>query len=289
MLHASALSIGMILGVAQPAQEYPRPELLVEPTDLAKQGVNTRILDARTKAKYDKGRVSGAVWVDHDAWNKAFASGQDADDWARRIGQLGIDNKTRVIVYDDAMAKDAARIWWILRYWGVQDARLVNGGFPACEAASVPLSKKQAEVTEARCAVNRETGRLASKDDMLGIVKDKKVQIVDARSEKEHCGEVKFAKKGGAMPGAVHLEWNEALDPKTQKFKNASELAKLLKDAGIDAARPIATHCQSGGRSSVMVFTLELMGAREVSNYYRGWSEWGNSDDTPIITPKSKR
>jgi len=48
------------------------------------------------------------------------------------------------------------------------------------------------------------------------------------------------------------------------------------------------TYCQSGGRAAVMAFTLELMGAKDVANYYRSWSEWGNAEDTPIVRPKKK-
>ena len=88
------------------------------------------------------------------------------------------------------------------------------------------------------------------------------------------------------MPGALHLEWADALDPTTKKFKNADDLAKLFKEAGIDLAKPSVTFCQSGGRASVMVFTMELMGAKEVANYYRSWSECGNAEQTPEATPK---
>src|SRR5262245_17243002 len=285
MIDAAVYLLAFALSCGEP-RAYVRPELLIETADLPRQAPGFLILDARSKSKYEQGHLAGAVWVDHDAWNKAFAAGQDADEWARRIGKLGIANQTRVIVYDDAMSKDAARIWWILRYWGVQDARLLNGGFKACAAASLPLTKESPEISEKRFVVKRERNRLADKADVLNLIKEKKSQIVDSRSEKEYCGEVKFAKKGGAMPGAVLLEWSAAIDPQTHKFKSAGELARLFKDAGIDLKRPIATHCQSGGRSSVMAFTLELMGARDVANYYRGWSEWGNSEDTPIIMPK---
>ena len=59
-------------------------------------------------------------------------------------------------------------------------------------------------------------------------------------------------------------------------------------DAGIDLTKPIVAHCQSGGRSSVSVFTLELMGAKDARNYYRSWAEWGNAEDTPIVKPMPK-
>ena len=125
--------------------------------------------------------------------------------------------------------------------------------------------------------------RLATKSQMLDWVKSKKVQIVDARSDKEFCGIDKADnQRGGAIPGAKHLEWSDLIEPKTDRFKSPEELRKLFDKANIQLDRPMASHCQSGGRASVMAFGLELMGASDVSNYYRGWSEWGNASDTPI-------
>ena len=136
----------MVLGAFVMAADdpaYPRPELLVEVSELANPAFAQRftILDARGKTKYEQGHIHGAVWVDHDAWSKAFSAKQDPKDWSATIGALGIANATKVAIYDDAMSKDAARIWWILRYWGVKDARLVNGGWSAWTKAGLPISK----------------------------------------------------------------------------------------------------------------------------------------------------
>jgi thiosulfate/3-mercaptopyruvate sulfurtransferase len=132
--------------------------------------------------------------------------------------------------------------------------------------------------------------RLASKSDLLSSLTDGKLHIVDARSEAEFCGvEAMNNKRAGAIPGAKQLEWSDLIDKETQRFKSAAELSKLFATAGIDLARPTATHCQSGGRASVMAFGLELMGAKDVSNYYRSWSEWGNAGDTPVVPGKAIR
>ena len=96
-------------------------------------------------------------------------------------------------------------------------------------------------------------------------------------------------RRGGAVPGAKHLEWSDLIDKDTQRFKPAAELRNLFRDAKITLDRPTATYCQSGGRAAVMAFGLELMGAKDVSNYYRSWAEWGNADDTPAVLPKRKR
>ena len=113
------------------AKTYARPELLVEPAQLAKldAGKDVRILDARGHGKYIEGHVPGAVWVDATTWARTFASHQDTGKWAKLIGDLGIDLDKPTVVYDDASAKDAARIWWILKYWGVRDVKLLNGGW----------------------------------------------------------------------------------------------------------------------------------------------------------------
>ena len=271
------------------ADDYPRGDLLVEVADIAKSK-DLIILDARTKEKYAAGHIPGAVWVPHDAWSKTFSATQTPAAWSEHIGALGITPTSRVLVYDDALQKDAARIWWILRYFGAKDVRLLNGGWPAYAAANLPTSTATPKVTAAEFKIAApDAARIADKTKVLGVLKDKSAQIVDARSEKEHCGDVKMAKQAGHIPGAIHLEWTDALDKSSQKFKSADQLKSILKDAGIDMTKPVVAHCQSGGRAAVMAFTLELMGANAVSNYYRGWSEWGNSDDTPIVvSPKKK-
>jgi len=288
--HCAILLISGVLAAVAQEPTYPRSDLLVEIETLAKPDLakKFRIVDARTLAKYRAGHVPGAVWVNHDSWSKAIYAKQDPKEWSDKIGDLGIDNQTRVLIYDDAFSKDAARIWWVLRYWGVKDVRLLNGGFPAYVGAHLPLSKEEVIPNKAGYSnALAEPSRFADKDKMQEILRDKKTQIIDARSAKEYCGEEKLQnKKGGAIPGALNLEWTEALDSKTQKFKSPAELTKILNNSGIDLNKPAVTHCQSGGRAAVMAFTLELMGAKEVANYYRGWSEWGNAQDTPIISPK---
>ncbi len=95
----------------------------------------------RPRAKYDQGHIPGAVSVDPAQWAKAFAAGRDPKEWAGKIGKLGIAPDSHVVLYDDGKVTDAGRLWWILRYFGLTDARLLNGGFAAWKAArsrSVP-------------------------------------------------------------------------------------------------------------------------------------------------------
>lgn len=271
---------------------YPRPELLIEPAEFAKSDVAASfvILDARPREKYDAGHIPGARWVDHETWKSAFVDGKDAEGWSRRIGQLGIGPENEVVIYDDAGSKDAARIWWIIRYWGHDHARLLNGGWAGWKSAKLPTTTElPAAVKDAEFRAQPRAERLATHAQVLDLIAKRSEQIIDSRSVGEFCGtQTLDNKRGGAMPGAKHLEWVDLIDKNTQRFKSPVELRKLFADAKVDLQAAATTHCQSGGRSSVMAFALELMGAKDVRNYYKGWSEWGNAADTPIVTPEPK-
>jgi thiosulfate/3-mercaptopyruvate sulfurtransferase len=281
---ATAISLSSALFAAEDA--YPRPELLIEPSELAKAATAGRVvvLDARPQAEYAREHVPGARWVDHAAWAKAFGPGRDIEGWSELIGELGIARDSTVVAYDDNATKDAARIWWILRYWGVADVRLLHGGWKAWRAEGLPTSsEKSAPPQRVEFKAQPISQRLATKDQILNLLSGNKLQIIDARSEGEFCGtEGLQNKRAGAIPGAKHLEWSDLIDPQTDRFKPAGELRQLFREAGVDLNQSTASHCQSGGRASVMAFGLELMGAKDVRNYYPGWSEWGNADDTPI-------
>jgi thiosulfate/3-mercaptopyruvate sulfurtransferase len=130
------LAVLATLAGGEKQARYPRPELLREPAELSKRLRETRVLDARPRAKYEAGHVPGAVWVNTREWAKAFNTEPEQTAWASRIGKLGIKADTPVVVYDDVRSNNSARIWWILRYWGVRDVRLLNGGWPGWPRAA---------------------------------------------------------------------------------------------------------------------------------------------------------
>jgi thiosulfate/3-mercaptopyruvate sulfurtransferase len=282
--------LGSGTGLAGADAKYARPQLLLEPTELAKPEVARElvVLDARPQTEYDQGHVPGARRVDHDVWKATFGEGTDAEGWSRRIAEQGIAAESKVVVYDDKGMKDAARIWWILRYWGIEDARLLNGGWKGWQSLGLPTTDATPAVASpAKFRAMPRSNRLATMKQVLDLLPGNGLQIVDARSEDEFCGvEKRDNKRGGAIPGAKHLEWSNLIDQDTQRFKSPEQLRRLFDQAGIDLGRPTASHCNGGGRAAVMAFGLELMGGKDVRNYYRGWGEWGNSEETPIVVPE---
>lgn len=271
-----------LLFAADPA--YAKPEMIVEPAELIRSAGKVLILDARSKMAYEVGHVSGAVRVDVDGWAKAMTAMEDAKAWGRRLAAAGVGGDRPVVVYGTVKTVDPVRVWWILRYWGLKDVRVLNGGWEAYLKAGGHADKRDTPVGDVKPpALKAQAERLATKEQILAGLKDGKLgPLIDARSENEHCGLTKSAKRNGAVPEAKHLEWRATLDA-DGRFKSAAELAKLFREAGLDPSKPATTYCQSGGRASVMAFVVELMSGQPARNYYRSWSEWGNDEKTPVV------
>ena len=270
--------------------DYPRGEMLMEPAELQEAPADAFVvLDVRAEDDYQQGHIPGALHVDIGKWKADFAENKDPGMWAQRIGGLGITRDTKVVVYDQGVSSSAGRLWWILRYWGVRDARLLNGGWAQWKKSGGAVQQEapvEPEPAEFMPAANED--RLVTTAELLEQLGGG-AKIVDTRSEAEHCGiDSRSNRRGGAIPGATHLEWSELIDAESGRLKTAKELRQLFTSKGIDLDQPVTTHCQSGGRASVMVFALELMGADDVRNYYAGWGEWGNTDQTPVVKPEPK-
>ena len=242
-----------------------------------------RILDARSKEDYDKGHVPGAVWVDAKAVETMAAKSETLTDratWEKWIAPLGIGPKTDVLVYDAKRQLDAARLWWLLGYLGVERIGLLDGNFPLWASEKRPVTTEIPTVDPKPFKVSFRADRHATRDEVLKAVSSKTATIVDARTDGEYAGTLLRAKRGGHVPTSCHLEWNNLVDQNGRFLDDASLRTKLAK-AGVKPDEPVITHCQGGGRASVDAFVFERLGFR-TRNYYLGWSDWGNAGDTPV-------
>ncbi len=247
---------------------------------------NLRLLDARTKADYDKGHIPGAVWVDAKAVEALAARPGALTDkaaWERWIAPLGVGPDTEVVIYDASRQLDAARLWWLLGYLGVERVGLIDGNFPLWAREGRPVTTDVPQVEPRPFRVAFRTERHASKDDVLTALKGKgSYRVIDARSGAEHTGAERRSKKGGHIPTACHLEWSTLVD-KDGRFLDEPVLRAKLDKIGVRPGAPVITHCQGGGRASVDTFVFERLGF-PTRNYYLGWSDWGNDDQTPVET-----
>jgi thiosulfate/3-mercaptopyruvate sulfurtransferase len=251
---------------------------------------NLRLLDARPRADYEKAHIKGALWVDAQKVEKLAAGPGalfDRSVWEAWIEPLGIGSDSQVLIYDAKRQLDAARLWWLLGYLGVERVGLLDGGFPLWVKEKRPVSVDIKNVGPRRFPVRFRADRLAKRADVLEAIRVRSDLVIDARSDAEYEGTTKRSKRGGRIPGSCSLEWTRLVDA-DGRFLDQAALRALLAGAGANGRQPVITHCQGGGRSSVDAFVFERLGL-PTRNYYLGWSDWGNADDTPIeLGPAAK-
>ncbi len=286
-----ALVFSLVLIGTQSLPETSKTAARLVSFEALQKRLNTpdlRLLDVRPRADYDRIHLPRAVWVDAKAVEKLAAKPgalTDRATWESWITPLGIGPETEVVIYDANRQLDAARLWWLLSYLGVARVGLIDGNFPLWLRENRPTSDEVLTVIPRPFPVKFRSERSATRADVLGIVKGEgKAKVIDARTEGEHTGAEKRSKRAGRIPTACHLEWNTLVD-KDGRFLDETALRAKLDAIGVKAGEPIVTHCQGGGRASVDAFVFERLGF-PTRNYYQGWSDWGNSEETPVESGK---
>ena len=240
-----------------------------------------QILDIRSQAEFDASHIPGAVQVDVNVWKaltlKDGGAGlHDQAAWSKVVGEIGIDDETQVVVYSSSPTS-AARIWWILKYVGVEYVGILDGGWNAWKAAETEMSYEIGGFQPVEFEAKFQDDRLSLIGDLKEFHSAADLIVVDARSVAEFEGE---GNGRGRIPGAVRLEWKDLLTEE-DRYKPKDELIKLFEQHGITPEKTAITHCQTGGRASVNVFAMELAGYGKVKNYYCGWGEWSQDEDAP--------
>ncbi|MCC6323035.1 MAG: sulfurtransferase [Phycisphaerales bacterium] len=274
--------------------EYAHPELLVEPDWLAEHlhDPGVRIIDCATVEAYRRAHIPGAVQLPTHYYIKepgsdgadhgTFIMGQA--EFEQLMGRLGVSNDTLVIPYDDNNALVAARMWWVLRYYGHDNCKVLNGGWHRWLSEGHPVTFHAEKVAKATFQANPRPDLIADAEYLKAHHAEPGCQVLDARTDEEWAGtNDRGNRRVGHVPGARHLEWVRfvARDD-SRKFLPAEQLESLLKEAGIERDKPTVTYCQGGIRAAHAAFTMELLGYEDVRVYDGSMRDWANREDTPL-------
>jgi thiosulfate/3-mercaptopyruvate sulfurtransferase len=275
--------------------EYTNPDALVG-TDWLEEHVddpNVRIIEVdEDTTAYEKGHVKNALawdWAEdlHHALNRDFI---DARGLSALLQRSGVGPETTVVLYGGNNNWFASYAYWLLKYLGFDNMKLLNGGRKKWELESRELvqdvpsfPKTSFEVTDGPRKELR-----ALRDEVLAGVE--KVAFVDVRSPEEYRGEKlapdhlpqEQAQVPGHIPGARNVTWLKAAN-EDGTFKTPEELQSLYRGEGIDGSTDTIAYCRIGERSSHTWFVLtELLGYPNVKNYDGSWTEYGSLVGVPV-------
>ena len=275
---------------------YIHPEVLVD-ADWVQAHLNdpkVRLIEVDVdNSAYEQGHIPGAVGFNwqkelQDQLVRAPLSKKHLEDL---LGRAGVNNDTTIVLYGDNNNWFAAWALWILKYYGHQDVRLLDGGrvkwladkreittdVPSYQQTTYHAQEPQKEIRALRDQVLRELG-------------SPNLVLVDVRSPAEFSGELlapanipqEGAQRGGHIPGAANIPWSQAVR-EDGTFKSADELRALYQGKGVTPNKEVIAYCRIGERSSHTWFVLNyLLGYPQVRNYDGSWTEWGSLIEAPI-------
>lgn len=274
---------------------------LVSVEELASRmgGPDLRILDCRStlgdpgegRRNYLEGHIPGAVFADLDedlAAPITSRSGRhplpDSETFGRTCERLGISNTTSVVVYDQNNGSLAARAWWMLRWLGHDNVRLLNGGIDRWSALLEPLVKGTESVAPGVFHAHVRPGRILTTEELAadpeGIVA---LRLLDARDAARFRGEFEpIDPIAGHIPGSISMPFGASVRP-DGTWKSAGKLEEIwLRVLGDDRAAPWAVMCGSGVTACHLALSAVEVGYSEPRLYVGSWSEWIRDPTRPI-------
>ncbi|GHG16840.1 sulfurtransferase [Streptomyces zaomyceticus] len=233
---------------------------------------------------YEAGHLPGAVYVDLDTELAGPPGGggrhplPDPEAFGAAMRRAGVSADTPVVVYDGGLGWAAARAWWLLRWAGHQDVRVLDGGLTAWPG----------ELTEK--APTPEPGDFRPEPGALGLLDADEAAafarsglLLDARAAERYRGDVEpIDRVGGHIPGAVSAPTTENVDGEG-RFLAADTLRDRFAGLGAAGGTPVAVYCGSGVSGAHEVLALEIAGV-PAALYAGSWSEWSSDPTRPVAT-----
>ena len=274
----------------------PQPEGFVDPTPVPEPG-RLVIWDVRWSATdstqnheaYRQGHIPGAVYVSmtsHLAGHGAPAAGRhplpEPEKFTEAVRMLGLNDGDAVVIYDAVAASAAARAWWLLRYAGLTNVYVLDGGLDAWRAADLPLHAGEVLPRIGSAYLSWGKMPVVNTDEVPSFVREEGI-LLDARSSQRYTGEHEpIDPVAGHIPAAISAPGAELTDD-AGKFLPADQLREQFSQYGITEGTPVTAYCGSGVTASKTVLGLALAGV-DSALYPGSWSAWSSSRDLPVAT-----
>lgn len=266
-----------------------KPDFLVDARFLSKHrdDPNVVLVDTRPASNFWSGHLAGARHFNPFAFHHVDTSDSGLREFQAQLewifSALGISGEQTVVFYEDDSGMRATRAAWSLEYMGHPGARVLDGGLGRLAGASLVTTVSPVAPTRFVGAPQEEL--IASFEYVAAHLNRSEAQIFDVRTDEEYYGEWVRARRGGAIPGALHLDWVNNVGAEGA-FEAAAQLRAAFERVGLRPDAEVITYCQGGYRSANAYFALKLAGFPHVRNYLGSWGEWGNREELPIGHPK---
>ena len=237
---------------------------------------------------YDRGHIPGAIFFDLDSDLSGpvdLHGGRhplpDIHVLADELGKRGVSNDHQVVVYDAEDGMFAGRLWWMLRYLGLDNVRVLDGGFKTWLASGYSCSRNHPSYPISTFVPSPRYSMVVNRDFVFKNLDNTKVLLIDARAGERYSGAVEpIDPVAGHIPGAVNLPYEDNLQ--AGRFLTPEKLKQRF--AVVQEAEEVVVYCGSGVTATHNILAFEEVGLTGAKLYAGSWSDWVSYDDAPVVT-----
>ena len=262
---------------------------LITVSELAKKlrDKNTVIVSCRKPADYDKVHIPGAVNIHHmELYKDPVTDGYilPPDQLAQIFGEYGITETKTIVLYDEGSGKYSGRLYWILKYLGAPNVKILDGQLPAWKAARKALTGAPTSIRPAVFTPHVQPALLATTPQVKKAIGSPGTAIIDARSPEEYNGTDARGLRPGHIPEAINIDYREVEHP-GGKLKSPEELKKLFTSKGVTPDKEAIVYCKTSVRAGIIFFALKsILGYPNVRVYDEAYLGWQQVPDNPVAS-----
>ncbi|HEY3593770.1 MAG TPA: sulfurtransferase, partial [Polyangiaceae bacterium] len=199
------------------------------------------------------------------------------------LARIGVGPDDVVVAYDDTGGSTAARLWWLLKYFGHDGGRVLDGGLPAWTGAGHPLdTADSARKAASKMNLVPRRAMVVDKEFVREFASRSNAVLLDARASERFEGAVESVDaRPGHIPGAKSAPFVGNLQAPGGRFLSSDELAERYAALGITDETPVVAYCGSGVTACHDLLALTLAGQNNALLYEGSWSEWARDDSLP--------
>jgi thiosulfate/3-mercaptopyruvate sulfurtransferase len=256
------------------------------------------IWDVRDEKSYLEGHIPGAINIGEVGSTLRDPNKEDyipVEQIQKMFNAAGLDINQEVVVYGSRGNPYTYFGLYTINYFGGKNARVYHDGIDGWKQAGLPIQKERQNLTPVSVTLVAQPQLVVTNEEMLKLAQSKSVQIIDARTPDEYLGKDIRAIRGGHIPNAINVpfedNWQDpaaavklskkqVADNSGMTLKNSADLKQLY--AKLDPDKETVVYCQSGVRASETATVLKSLGFKKVKVYDSSWLGWGNNLKAPV-------
>ena len=243
------------------------------------------------RPNWEEGHIPGSGFVDFitdlsDPHSALPLMMPPADQFADAMTRAGVSADSRVILYDDFRNIWAARVWWMLRASGFDNAAVLNGGWHKWTQEGRPVSNRPAAPVRGQFVATPRPALMADKQEVLEAIQTPSSCLLNALTAEDHAGTGGMIQypRPGRIASSENVSFYDLVDPQTHAYLPAEQLREKFEAVGATGAQHVITYCGAGIAASSEAFVLTLLGLEDVAVYDGSLMEWAADASLPMET-----